>query len=74
MTAPTNTPGLTALKRAQAALDKAEQAATEKAARRNRAMVDAADKGATRATLQAVTGLSSARVTQVLRRARQAAD
>lgn len=72
MTTPANTPGLSALRRAQAALDRAEREAAEKAIRRNHAMVAAAEKGATRANLQAVTGLSSARITQVLRKTRAA--
>lgn len=63
-----------ALRRArerQRALNTAEAAATDAAQRRDAALLAAKDAGATYAELQEATDLSTARVTQVLRRARQ---
>lgn len=62
---------LNALKRSQAALNKAQEAADAKAKTRDRHLLAAADNGAKRADLEQATGLSQARVTQLLRRARE---
>jgi DNA-directed RNA polymerase specialized sigma24 family protein len=59
--------------RRQKALNKAEAAATEAAAYRDLAVHDAQVAGASYAEIQTATGLSTARVTQILRKARQAA-
>lgn len=56
----------------QEALNRAEAKATEAAKVRDAAMDAARGLGATYAELQAATGLSVARVTQVLRRVREA--
>lgn len=58
---------------AQDRLNRDEQRATESAAKRDAAMAQAKGVGATYAELQDATGLSVARVTQVLRRARDRA-
>lgn len=65
----------TALKRArlhQEFLNKAEAKATEAAAERDAWVYRAQEAGATYAEIQEATGLSTARVTQVLRKVRQA--
>lgn len=56
----------------QGVLNQAEQKATSAAADRDQAVLDAQVAGATYAEIQQATGLSTARVTQVLRRQRQA--
>lgn len=64
-----------ALKRAkerQRALNAAEAAATDAAVRRDQAVYAAQQAGATYPEIQEATGLSTARVTQVLRKVRQA--
>lgn len=58
----------------QERLNKAERAATQAAAERDATVLEAQEAGATYAEIQAATGLSTARVTQVLRRQRQAKD
>ena len=58
--------------RRQRALNKAEATATEAAADRDQAVYDARLAGATYGEIQDATGLSTARVTQVLRKVRQA--
>lgn len=57
--------------RQQAALNTAERKATDAALSRDAAMADARDEGATYSDLQNATGLSVARVTQILRRVRE---
>lgn len=64
-----------ALKRAadtQRRLNQAEAIATERAQDRDRAVYEAQVEGASYAEIQAATGLSTARVTQILSRARRA--
>lgn len=63
---------LTAVATAQARLDKAVRNSKDAAAIRDDALLAAAAAGATRAMLEERTGLSQARITQVLRRARLA--
>lgn len=63
---------LTRLRTVQKRLASAEDKATELADERNHAMAAAAAHGATYRELQEASGLSHARVAQVLRRARQA--
>jgi hypothetical protein len=55
----------------QARLDKAERTATDAAARRDASVLEAQEAGNTYADLTDATGLSTARITQVLRRDRQ---
>lgn len=55
----------------QADLNKAEAKATEYAAIRDQAVFAAKEAGATYAEIQEATNLSTARVTQVLRKVRQ---
>jgi hypothetical protein len=62
---------LRTLKSIQGRLAKAEADATTLAAERGAALLEASDAGASRADLQAATGLSQARITQVLREARR---
>lgn len=57
----------------QRALNAAETKATEAATERDQAFLAAAEDGATYADLEQVTGLSNARVTQILRKARERA-
>lgn len=59
-----------AVKATQARLNAAEAKAASASAVRDAAVLKAATEGATRAELQDWTGLSAARVTQILRRAR----
>lgn len=66
------TQALKAATRTQAALNKAEAAALEAARLRDAAVLQAQAHSATYAEIQQATGLSTARVTQVLRRQRQA--
>lgn len=61
---------LTAAKNRQDALNLAEQRATEAASERDQAVYEAQTQGATYSEIQEATGLSTARVTQILRRAR----
>lgn len=61
---------LTLAEQAQRDLDKAEANASERAGKRDAALLAASDAGASRAQLEDRTGLSQARITQVLRRAR----
>lgn len=63
-----------ALKRASASqrtLNAAEEKATHAALARDQAVYDAQTMGATYAEIQDVTGLSTARITQVLRKVRR---
>lgn len=53
-------------------LNEAEAKATTYAADRDQAVYDAKEQGATYAEIQEATNLSTARVTQVLRKVRQA--
>lgn len=65
-----------ALKRAadtQRRLNQAEAIATERAQDRDRAVYQAQVEGASYAEIQEATGLSTARITQILRRARNLA-
>lgn len=59
--------------RLQDALWKAARKADDAAIKRDEAVLAAQAEGASHAEIQAATGLSVSRVTQVLRRARQAA-
>lgn len=68
----TKTRALTNAAATQDRLNRDEQRATESAAKRDKAVLEAQEAGATYAEIQAATGLSTARVTQVLRRQRQA--
>lgn len=61
---------LTQARKAQERLTKAEATANALAFARNKAVLAAKDAGATHPDLQAATGLSQARVAQVLRRER----
>jgi hypothetical protein len=61
---------LTEAKRRQERLNKSELAATEAAFKRDQAVYDAQQAGATYADIQAATGLSEARVAQVLAKVR----
>lgn len=70
MSTPTKAQALRSAKERQRALNTAEQAATDAAQRRDRAVYAAQESGATYADIQAATGLSIARITQVLRKAR----
>jgi uncharacterized protein YerC len=56
----------------QKALNKAEKAADDAAKARDTAVYAAQEAGATYPEIQEATGLSTARVTQVLRKVRQA--
>lgn len=67
---PSKTAALTALRQAQQRLDKAESVASTLAQARALRMAEAQEAGASYADIQAVTGLSATRVTQVLRRTR----
>lgn len=63
-----------ALKRAadtQRRLNQAEAIATERAGDRDQAVFAAQQEGASYAELETATGLSTARITQILRRSRQ---
>jgi len=62
---------LNAVKRRQQRLNTDEAKALESAGLRDTAVYDAQQAGATYAEIQAATGLSTARVTQILRRVRQ---
>jgi uncharacterized protein YerC len=62
---------LKAATRRQGALNAAEAKALEAARLRDDAVLQAQAEGATYAEIQAATGLSTARITQVLRRQRQ---
>ena len=73
MTDPATRAAILKAKRAQASLDKAEALASAASRQRDRAFLAAFDAGATYADLETATGLSNARVTQVLRRARETA-
>lgn len=64
---------LTAAKNRQETLNLAERKATVAAFDRDRAVYDAQQEGASYAEIQEATGLSTARVTQILRRARNLA-
>jgi hypothetical protein len=61
---------LRALKLAQDKLDRAETAANARAVARDDRLLAASEAGASRRSLEEATGLSPARITQVLRRAR----
>lgn len=67
----TKTQALKAAAVCQRRLNEAERKATEAALARDDAMAAARETGATYADLEAATGLSTARVTQVLRKVRQ---
>lgn len=69
---PSKGAALAQAKRRQATLNRLETQATEAAAARDRAVALAQEKGATYAEIQEATGLSTARVTQVLRKVRTA--
>jgi uncharacterized protein YerC len=58
-------------KRRQTTLNRLEAQATEAATARDLAVFLAQEKGATYAEIQEATGLSTARVTQVLRKVRE---
>ena len=62
---------LKSLEAVQRRLTVAEDKATELAAERGLALLAASDAGASRAELAKATGLSQARITQVLREARR---
>jgi uncharacterized protein YerC len=70
-----NTPSkgvaLAQAKRRQTTLNRLEAQATEAATARDLAVFLAQEKGATYAEIQEATGLSTARVTQVLRKVRE---
>jgi hypothetical protein len=61
---------LTTVRKAQERLNKAETEANTLAEARNKALLAAKDAGATHPELQETTGLSQARIAQVLRRER----
>lgn len=67
---PTKT-ALSAARKAQERLNKAEQTANALAEARNARVLEAKNAGATYPALQEATGLSQARIAQVLRRERQ---
>lgn len=69
---PTKAQRLRIAKAAQERLNKAEAKATEAASTRDQAVHDSQAQGATYAEIQEATGLSTARVTQVLRKVRLA--
>lgn len=72
MTKTTKAHALRSAKTAQEVLNRAERRATEAAADRDQRVHAAQEVGATYAEIQEATGLSTARVTQVLRKVRQA--
>lgn len=61
---------LTQVRKAQERLNKAEQTSDALAEARSKALLAAKDAGATHPELQEATGLSQARIAQVLRRER----
>lgn len=68
------TSALAKAKTRQKRLDDAEAKATAAATERDAAVLVAQESGATYAEIQEATGLSTARVTQVLRRQRERRD
>lgn len=72
MTAPSKAQALNNAKRRQQRLNTDEAKATESAGLRDQAVYEAQAAGATYAEIQEATGLSIARITQVLRRERHA--
>lgn len=72
MTAPSKSQALNAAKRRQQRLNTDEAKALESAGLRDMAVYEAQAVGASYAEIQAATGLSTARVTQILRKVRHA--
>lgn len=68
---PSKPQALNQVKRRQQRLNADEAKALESASLRDTAVYDAQQAGATYAEIQEATGLSTARVTQILRRVRQ---